>query len=187
MKNHKNISYIFQKKPAFTLIELVVAIFIASLLLAVFSSVLSFSFKNLEHSVIDNELKEEANYTMNYLISQIESADKLYKTDDFVIKNNFTSDLGLILKKDIDNQVEYIIFTCEGKRLARRTCKIDKDKDIKEKNSLDFNSMNSISNILLDKSLNIDEKKGLIKLELTFKKMEKTFTVKTNIFKFGRP
>lgn len=182
------------KKRAFTLLELVLTLFIASLIILVFSLLLDFTLKSLDNNAYSPS--ENASYILSYLSREIKSADEIYQDSRVNILPQYEDSLGFVLKqKDTSKKGSYTyqLFSIKDSKLYRLSVN-SRESDI---NKISFANqvIGSEGSFVPDKNLGINSlaegiidldsrasKDGLIEISMTFED-GKSYELK--VFKYG--
>ncbi len=138
-KNIKQKSH-YQKKRAFTLIELIVTLFIASIIIGIFGMLLDFSFKSLDTAHTANENLDTAIHIVNLISEEINSAQEIFSDEDFILYKPYSNSLGFMLrlkKKDNYTYVYYAYRDGNIYRLAQNTS----EEDISKVSFLNYNEI----------------------------------------------
>lgn len=133
---------------SYTLLELIVTVFISSVIILIFSMLLDFSYKSYDY--IENSTSyENLGFVLSYLTNEINSSDKVYTSNSFIIHPKYYSENSFVLRKDSDKGFKYIYFYLKRNKLYKLTLNTDIG-DIKNP-KVNFKNLNRLGlNIVAD-------------------------------------
>lgn len=166
MRKNMRLKLHYQKKRAFTLIELVVTLFIASIVIGIFTMLLDFSFKSLDTAHTANENLDTAIHIVNLISEEINSAQEIFSDEDFVLYKPYKNSLGFMLrlkKKDNYTYAYYAYRDGNIYRLAKNTTEEDASK-VSFSNYDEFGLNAIVENVSSIDGTGYDNETGLITL-----------------------
>ena len=128
-----NIKQLLKNKKGFTLIELVCGLCIASIILGICFSMLSFSQKTNMFADQTDDLLYNGNFAVEYLKYEIQNADKVIFSHKIKNLNTlFPDNIGFVLMEyqptnESTLKYVYITYTIEDNSLWRRSRRFDKE------------------------------------------------------------
>lgn len=133
---------------SYTLLELIVTVFISSVIILIFSMLLDFSYKSYDY--IENSTSyENLGFVLSYLTNEINSSDKVYTSNSFIIHPKYYSENSFVLRKDSDKGFKYVYFYLKRNKLYKLTLNTDIG-DIKNP-KVNFKNLNRLGlNIVAD-------------------------------------
>lgn len=109
---------------SYTLLELIVTVFISSVIILIFSMLLDFSYKSYDY--IENSTSyENLGFVLSYLTNEINSSDKVYTSNSFIIHPKYYSENSFVLRKDSDKGFKYVYFYLKRNKLYKLTLNTD--------------------------------------------------------------
>lgn len=109
MKKIKN--YLNPNEKGFTLIELIIALSIFSMIILIFYNILSISISSGEKMEKENEYIQNGKHVINYIAKEIRSADEVISSNKFKYLNQkYPVNLGFVIKREVDNN-KYLYIT----------------------------------------------------------------------------
>lgn len=157
-----------QSKRGFTLIELIVTIFIASILICVFSLLLDFSFKTLEYSFIANDNVDSGIHLLGLINDEVVKSEVIYKSDDFLLNESYKNNLGFVIRLKNDTNYTYIYYAFKDSniwRIAINTSQSDPNK-VSFKNLGDTGENSIIDNVSSIEGTSFNKGSKLISLSI---------------------
>ncbi len=120
-----------QTKRGFTLIELIVTVFIASVLIGVFSMLVDFSFKNLEYSYTVNDNIYSGIHLFGLINDDVVKSEVVYDSSEFILNENYSCNLGFVLRIRDKSNYKYVYYAYKDSniwRIAFNTAESDPKK-----------------------------------------------------------
>ena len=181
-----NLRDICQENEGFTLIELILALCISSIIIIPIFSILNFSIKSCAKGDEKDQLMMNGRYAIEYIKSDIKSADKIISLDKIEgLDKKFPDNIGfVILKVNEENTIDKYTYTLYHKKnnsIMRVAYNLANDNYPKANSSHGNNELcefaDSISNT------KIDVENSIIYLELDFKHdNEERLKLKSDIY-----
>ena len=97
-------------KRGFTLIELIVTVFIATILIGVFSMLVDFSFKNLEYSYTVNDNIYSGIHLFGLINDDVVKSEVVYDSSEFILNENYNNNLGFVLRIKEKPNYKYVYY-----------------------------------------------------------------------------
>lgn len=113
---------------SFTLIELIVTIFISSVIILIFCMLLDFTYSSYEYAE-NSTSYENIGFISSYLTNEINKSQKVYTSNIVKIKPSYYTKNSIILRQNGDGEYKYIYFALNRNTLYKLTQK-SKEKDI---------------------------------------------------------
>ncbi len=103
--------FLLTSSKGFTLIELILALSIFSILIVSFYSILSISLKSGEKVELEDEIIQNGKYAFNYIIREIRTGDEIIASNKFKgLERKYPVNLGFVIKRKTDDN-KYIYIT----------------------------------------------------------------------------
>ncbi|MFY9282526.1 MAG: prepilin-type N-terminal cleavage/methylation domain-containing protein [Miniphocaeibacter sp.] len=172
-------SFYHKKQKGFTLIELIVALGIASILIIVISYIMAVSGKIMDSSISRNKLDNNGRYAIDYIEKEIRRSLNIYKIDEF-ITNPKSNNLGFLLEvapyKSEENPYQYIYYYLNNGKLIRYSIGMENPIEEGIKNT-NIGTNNIAENIVSTKKtyFNSNEKFVHLNFQCEDKGIEKTY------------
>lgn len=173
-------------KRGFTLIEMLVTLFIGGLVISVFTLLLDFSIHTNEF-VTSNETSEDASFILAYISNEINGAEKIYPINTKELNASYRENLGFIIREKLeDSTYTYIYYAYKNNQLFRLALN-SKEENINS-NSINFKylgntGINAIADGIVSIKSTYDPQKSLVEIQLKLKNDPKTYS--TSIFSYG--
>lgn len=108
-----------RRKRAFTLLELLLSLFIGSLIIILFAMLLDLSFKT-DAFMRTNRANEDASLVLSYLSDEIASSDRVYPKNTKVLHRSYQNAYDFILRRPgRDTKYTYIYYALKNSSLYR--------------------------------------------------------------------
>lgn len=173
-----NLKYYFlesKKRKGFTVIELLITMFISFILLGIIILLLSSSIKTFDSKEIVTKDLYEGRYILDYISGEIRSGSKIYSIDELNFPVN-NMNLGFVIKiYENSNTNRYIFYELKDNKLLRRG-KLSKAQDIKDLDNFNQSGTNTICENIYSiegSGFNVDENIINISVEINEKRREK--------------
>lgn len=121
-------SFYHRRIKGFTLIELIVALGIASILIIVISYIMATSGKIMDSNISRNKLNNNGDYAIDYIEKEIRRSINIYNIDDFITKpkaNNLGFLLEVVPYQSEKNSYQYIYYYVDSGKLIRYSIGIE--------------------------------------------------------------
>lgn len=167
-----NIGHTYGRNKGFTLIEVILALGVSSIIALSIFSILDFSIKACAMGDEKDEVLLHGRYAIEFIKDDIKAADKIISSD--LIKNlrlKYPYNIGFIILKIDDektpNEYNYITYYRKNDRLVRIACtRIDK----KYPSYTEFGGNNDVCEFVYDiENTRFDTENKMIYLEFIFK------------------
>jgi prepilin-type N-terminal cleavage/methylation domain-containing protein len=167
-----NLKRICRKHKGFTLIEVILALFISSIIIIPIFSILDFSIKSCAKGDEKDQLMMNGRYAIEYIKNEIKAADRIIVSDKIEwINKKFPNNMGFVILKireeNTFDKYTYILYHQKNDNIVRVSYNLANNK-YPEPNFAHGNNdlcefLDSISNT------KIDIENSIIYLELDFK------------------
>jgi prepilin-type N-terminal cleavage/methylation domain-containing protein len=119
-----NIRHIYLQNKGFTLLEVLLALGISSIIILSFLSILDFSIDACALGDEKDELILNGRYAIEYIKDDIKSADKIISSDKIAgLKTKFPTNIGFVIMIDEENgNYRYITYHLSKNKLVRMAC-----------------------------------------------------------------
>lgn len=109
----------YRWKQGFTLIELIVTIFITSILIAVFSMLTDFSFKTLSQSYTANDNIDSSVHILGLISEEVINSEFVYSDNDFLLNKAYSNGLGFVLRIKDNENYTYVYYALKDANIWR--------------------------------------------------------------------
>ena len=120
-----NIRRIFLKNRGFTLIEVILALAIASIVIIPIFSILNFCIKACNLGEQKDDLILNGRYACEFIKNEVRTADKIISTEKFPgLNEKYPSNIGFVImiNEDNDTDCRYITYYIKDSKLVRIAC-----------------------------------------------------------------
>lgn len=169
---------------SYTLLELIVTVFISSVIILIFCMLLDFSYKSYDY-VENSTSYENMGFVLSYLTNEINSSHRVYTSNSFLINPKYYNKNSFILRKDLEDNFKYIYFCLKGNKLYKLTLNTDVgDINSSKVNFYDLNKLglNVIADDIEEFEASYDESSKLISIYL---KQSDGSDCVTRVFTYG--
>lgn len=166
----------------FTLVELIIALGIFSIIILILYNILSFSLKSGEKIEKENEYIQNGKYAIDYITKEIKSCDEIISSKKFEnLNEQHPVNLGFVIKRKIDNN-KYLYITYYHYYDRIRRCAVE-SKEEYPAGYLFAGHNNVAENIYSIENTTADFDKGTITLDfLIGKNNDEGINLKTMIY-----
>ena len=178
-----NIRRIFLKNRGFTLIEVILALAIGSIVIIPIFSILSFCMKACDLGEQKDDLILNARYATEFIKNEIRIADKIIATEKFSgLDEKFPTNIGFVIMIDENNDKDYryITYYVKNSELRRIACTRDTD----EYRSQGYFAGHNVISEFVDniEASEFDPENSIIFLNFLFKHRDEELRVKKDIY-----
>lgn len=177
-----NIKPILFKNKGFTLIELILALGISSIVIIPLFTILGFSARACNLGEQKDDLILNSRYAIEFIKGEVKVADKIISSNKITgLDNKYPSNLGFVIMiREAGNKNRYITYYVKDSKLLRIACTRGTDIYPSEAS---FGGHNTISEFVdnVDAS-QFDVENSIILLDFKFKHQDEGLRVKTDIY-----
>lgn len=153
----------------FTLIEVILAMAISSLIILPLISILNLSNKSCVLVEEKDDLMLNANFAIDYVKHEIKSADIIISSDKFIgLDTKYPTNIGFVIRINdtTEGEYRYITYYTDKNKLIRIACK---KESINYPKSADFKGFNEVCELVksIDDS-KLDGENAIINLDFKF-------------------
>lgn len=176
-----NIKHILSKNKGFTLIEVMLALGISSMIIIPLFTILNFSVKACDLGEQKDDLILNSRYAIEFIKGEVKVADKVISSKQISgLNEKYPSNLGFVIMIREEDNFRYITYYVKDSKLLRIACTRRVDKYPIESN---FGGHNIISEFIDDiEQCQLDEESSIIILDFKFKHKDEELRLKTDIY-----
>lgn len=173
-------------KRGFTLIEMIVTLFIGGLIISVFTMLLDFSIHTTEYAT-SNETSEDASFILTFISNEIGRAERIYPSTTKELNASYRENLGFILGEKLeDSSYTYSYYAYKNKQLFRLA--LNSKEDNINSNSINFKylgntGINAVAGGIESIKSTYDSQGSLVKIQLKLEDDPKIYS--TSIYAYG--
>ena len=160
----------YTPNKGFTLIEIILAMALSSLIILPLLSILNLSNRSCTSTEEKADLMLNGNFAINYIKQEVKSADTIISSDKIKNMNiKFPSNIGFVIRRDKDpyNKYHYITYHMTGNKLVRLACESTYEAYPKAN---DFSGYNEICEFVDNiNNSKFDGENSIINLDFDFK------------------
>ena len=175
-----NIKHIFLKSKGFTLIEVILALAISSMVIIPIFSILNFSIKSCDLGEQKDDLILNGRFAIEFIKDEVKIADRIISSDKISgLNERYPTNIGFVIMIDENNgELRYITYYTKDEELLRIACTRLTDK---YPNQSYFGGHNTISEFVdnIEES-QFDTDNSIILLD--FKLIHRDEDLKTDIY-----
>lgn len=177
--------HIFHKNKGFTLIEVILAIGICSLIITPICSIFKFSIDACAIGDEKEELMLNGRYAIEYIKEEIKSADKIISSDKIIgLREKFPTNVGfvtMVIEENIDyNIYRYSTYYRKNDKIIRLACGVKDDKYPSYIKFDGYNELCGFASSIEDTKFDIEN--SMIHLDLKFKHTHESLELKSDIY-----
>ena len=178
-----NIRRIFLKNRGFTLIEVILALSISSIVIIPIISILNFCIRACDLGEQKDDLILNGRYATEFIKNEVRTADKIIATEKFSgLNEKYTSNIGFVImiEEDNDKDYRYITYYVKGSELIRIACTRPTDKYPSQSYFGGHNVISEFIDSIEESQFDLDN--SLILLDFRFKHRDEDLRVKKDIY-----
>lgn len=167
-----NLLGMFRKGKGFTLIEIILALSISSIIIVPIFSILDFSIKSCAKGDDKDQLMMNGRYAIEYMKNEIKSADKIISPDKIEgLNKKFPNNIGFVIVKikeeNTFDKYTYILYHQKNNNIVRVAYNSAEDKYPKANSTHGNNDLCEFAYCISNTKVDIEN--SMIYLELDFK------------------
>lgn len=167
-----NLRDIYRKSDGFTLIEVILVLFISSIIIIPIFSILDFSIKSCAKGDEKDQVMMNGRYAIEYIKNDIKSADKIVSLDKIEgLDKKFPNNIGFVILKineeSISDKYTYILYYQKNSSIVRIAYNLVNEKYPKASFNYGSNELCEFADCINNTKIDIEN--SIIYLELDFK------------------
>lgn len=178
-----NIRGIYQKNKGFTLIEVILALAISSMIILPIFSILNFSVNACITGEEKDELMLNGRYAIEYIKNEVRAAEKIITSNKIVgLRANYPTNIGFVIMMPEGNLYNrFITYHTKNGELIRLSGKVPKSRYPTYNELAGFNQICEFVDSIKDSKFHADH--NMIYLDFKFKSNSReNLRLKTDIF-----
>lgn len=177
-----NIKRILFKDKGFTLIELILALGISSIVIITLFTILNFSARACDLGEQKDDLILNSRYAIEFIKGEVREADKIISPTQIIgLNNKYPNNLGFVVMiREEGDKFRYITYYVKDSKLLRIAC--TRETDIYPIEG-DFGGHNTVSEFVdsMEES-QFDVENSIVLLDFKFKHRDEELKIKTDIY-----